>query len=51
MARGPRITQEEINKAKALKAEGKSNKEICAELKRTLPTVLKMLRPLEQPEV
>lgn len=51
MARGPRITEEEINKAKALKAEGKSISQIAAELKRTKPTVYKMLRPMERPEI
>jgi predicted transcriptional regulator len=51
MARGPRITQEEINKAKALKAEGKKVSEIALEMKRSEPTVYKMLKPLERPEV
>lgn len=48
MARGPVITQDEINKAHALKAEGKAPKEIASELQRTLPTVYKLLA--QQPE-
>jgi transposase len=51
MARGPKITEEEISKAKAMQAEGKSVKAIASELKRSLPTVYKLLRPIERPEV
>ncbi len=43
MSRGPRITQEEIDKAHSLKAEGKNQKTIAAELNRSLPTVAKLL--------
>lgn len=43
MGRGPVITQEEVNKAHALKAEGKKPKEIAAKMQRSLPTVYKML--------
>jgi predicted transcriptional regulator len=44
MARGPKIKAEEVEKAKVLKNEGKSVKEICAALGRTPPTVRKMLK-------
>lgn len=43
MSRGPRITQEEIDTAHRLKAEGKNQKTIAAELNRSLPTVAKLL--------
>jgi orotate phosphoribosyltransferase-like protein len=43
MSRGPTIRQEEINKAHELKAQGMKILQICAELKRTRPTVKKML--------
>lgn len=43
MGRGPVIQQEEINRAHALKAEGKKPKEIAAKLQRSLPTIYKML--------
>jgi hypothetical protein len=48
MARGPAITQDEINKAHALKAEGKGPKEIALKLQRTLATVYKMLAATPQ---
>lgn len=51
MPRGPRIKEEEINKARALRADGKTIKEIALEMGRSKPTVLKMLKPLERPEV
>lgn len=44
MSRGPTIQESEIREAHRLKAEGKKLKVICAELKRTEPTVRKMLR-------
>lgn len=43
MSRGPRIKQEEVNKAHRMKAEGKTQKAIAAELNRSLPTVAKLL--------
>jgi orotate phosphoribosyltransferase-like protein len=44
MSRGPTIRQEEINKAHELKAQGFKVEKIAAELKRSFPTVRKMLR-------
>lgn len=52
MSRGPTITQAEINRAHALKAEGKKVDVIAVEMKRSPPTVRKMLRLpviMEQP--
>ena len=43
MGRGPVITQEEVNKAHALRAEGKKPKEIASKMQRSLPTIYKML--------
>lgn len=43
MARGPAITQEEINKAHQLRDEGKSAREIMRIMKRSELTVYKML--------
>jgi hypothetical protein len=44
MSRGPTIRQEEIDMAHALKAAGMKIKDMVIELKRTEPTVRKMLR-------
>ena len=43
MSRGPRIKQEEVDAAHRMKAEGKNQKTIAAELNRSLPTVAKLL--------
>lgn len=45
MPRGPKITQEEINKARGLNGEGKTVRQIAGEMNRSIPTVYKMLRP------
>lgn len=50
MPRGPVITKEEVNKAHSLKAEGNGPKEIAGKLKRSLPTVYKMLSQPKQEE-
>lgn len=44
MSRGPTIRQEEITKAHELKAQGKKVDQIAAEMKRSAPTVRKMLK-------
>lgn len=49
MARGPHITQEEIDKAHALKKEGLSAEKIKEALKRSLGAIYKMLSKPETP--
>jgi hypothetical protein len=44
MARGPRITEEEVNKARELKAQGLKIHQIAAQMKRSEPTIYKLLR-------
>lgn len=44
MSRGPTITPAEIKRCHELKAQGMKLPAICAELKRSAPTVRKMLK-------
>jgi hypothetical protein len=48
MARGATIQKEEIKRCHELKAEGRKVPEICDLMKRTPPTVRKMLRMAPQ---
>jgi hypothetical protein len=47
MSKGPRIKEEEVSKARQLKAEGHKAEQIAEQLKRSLPSVYKMLRTLQ----